>query len=67
MSNYIDWDKITPKMKVKLVASKSVDPLTGKHNHHYEAGGKIVLMDGRNQKAIQSMLDARVRRDAKRY
>ncbi len=67
MSDYINWDKITPRMKVKLVASKRVDPLTGKHNYHYEAGGKIVLMDGRNQRAIQSMLDTRVKRDAKKY
>lgn len=67
MSDYIDWDKITPKMKVKLVASRGIDPLTGKHNHHYEAGGKIVLMNGRNQRAIQNMLNARVKRDAKRY
>ena len=67
MSKYIDWDKITPRMKVKLVASKGIDPLTGKHNHHYEAGGKIVLIDGRNQRAIQSMLNARVKKDAQRF
>jgi hypothetical protein len=59
MSEYIDWNKITPRMKVKLVRTGS--------NSHYEAGGKTVLMDGRNQREIQRILDARVKADAKRF
>jgi hypothetical protein len=59
MSDYIDWNKITPRMKVKLVKIGS--------NSHYEAGGKIVLMEGRKQAQIQSYLNRRVKQDAKRY
>jgi hypothetical protein len=59
MSDYIDWNKITSRMKVKLVRIGS--------NSHYEAGGKIVLLGGRNQREIQRILDARVKADAKRF
>jgi len=59
VSDYINWDKISPRMKVKLVGRVGA--------RHYEAGGKIVLMDGQNQKRIQSYLDSRVRSDAQRF
>lgn len=59
MSDYIDWKKISPRMKVKLVR-------VGK-NAHYEAAGKIVLFSGREQREAQRWLDARVRADARRF
>jgi hypothetical protein len=59
MSNYIDWNKISPRMKVKLVKTGS--------NSHYEAGGKIVLMEGQHQAQIQSYLNRRVKSDAQRF
>ena len=59
MSDYIDQNKITQRMKVKLVRFGS--------NSHYEAGGRIVLLGGGNQREIQRILDARVKEDARRF
>lgn len=58
-TNYIDWKKITPRMKVKLIGKRG--------SQHYEAAGRIVLFSGREQREAQRWLDTRVRADARRF
>ena len=58
-SMYIDWNKITPRMKVKIVGNYG--------SRHYEAAGRIVLFSGKDQYKAQKWLDARVREDARRF
>lgn len=57
-SRYIDWNKITPRMKVVLVGNYG--------SRHYEAAGRVVLFSGRDQRKAQEWLDARVKADARR-
>jgi hypothetical protein len=55
MTGSIEWQKITPKMRVKSVG------------HHYEAAGKLVTWGSRDARAAQMYLMRREKSDAQRF
>ena len=52
MTGSIEWQKVTPKMRVKTVG------------HHYEAAGKLVTWGSRDARAAQMYLMHREKADA---
>lgn len=63
----IDWQKITPRMKVVLVHGKHNDRWTGRPNSWWEAAGKLVTFGSRDQRQAQVWLTKRVAADARRF